>query len=99
MLDASNIHFYPRFKFQIQKIGPFSNLNGAEIAKIGLMIIFSINFESFISTRKFNDILRKMLLILSFITQKNFHSRTGLPLEKKIDEINFKAIFSVFCTL
>ncbi len=54
MLDASNIHFYSRFKFQIQKIGPFSNLNGAKIAKIGLAILFGISFESY---RNFKPIL------------------------------------------
>ena len=66
MLDASNIHFYSRFKFQIQKIGPFSNLNGAKIAKIGLTIIFGIHFESCRSTQKFNDIWRKNAVDLIF---------------------------------
>ncbi len=59
MLDASNIHFNARFKFQILKLGTFSNLNVAKIAKISLTIIFGINFESFKSMQKFNDILRK----------------------------------------
>ena len=45
--------------FKYQKIRPFSNLNGAKIAKNGLTIIFGINFERFRSTRKYNNILRK----------------------------------------
>ena len=66
MLDASDIHFYLGFKFEIQKIGPFSNLNGAKIAKIGLTIIFGINFESCRSTRKFNNIWQKNAVDLIF---------------------------------
>ena len=66
MIDASNIHFDYRFKLQIPKIRPFSNLNGAKLANICLTIIFGIDFGYYRSKHKLKNIWQKNTFDLIF---------------------------------